>query len=66
MKLMMMMMIVCEKEVCVLCAGVFVFECERLIKREEFGETARAKEGIECCLCDFPTVNPNILFRHHV
>lgn len=42
MKLMMMMMIVCEKEVCVLCAGV------RLIERDkEFGEIPSV------ILCDF-------------
>lgn len=66
--MMMMMVIVCEKEVCVLCAGVsFVFVCERLIEREEFGETGRAKEKeLSVVLCDFLTVNPNTCFLHYV
>lgn len=64
--MMIMMMIVCEKEACVLYAGVFVFVCERLIEREEFGEIARAIQGFECLLCDFLTVNPNFWFRQYV
>lgn len=53
------LMILCEKEVCVICAGVFFFFylCERLIERQVFGE---------CRLCDFQTVKTKISFRYHV
>lgn len=37
MMMMVLMMIVCEKEVCLLCAGV-LFECEGLIERKVVGE----------------------------
>lgn len=72
--MMKMMMFLCEKEVCVLCAGflLIVVECERLICREGGGGIARAQEEqrreIVCVSSEFLALQLDLSLRpcYHV